>query len=271
MRLSIYSTVTDPDSRQDPWREALANYCDLADEVIVVNGGGPLQYDNSKVKFINYPWPQDWDWEEITKHMNAGLEKCTGDWAIRMDIDNFFHESDFDNIRAALISPAWAKVEVVSFLAYNITTVYRANVKGQRPLAINRAAYPDIRQGRIINEFSDLCYPVRTQGQQDGVYFGDKAKYQVSGVHYLNYDNTFRDIETARACWRRYLKPFGKFCNKFNGLNDEQGFQVFLDMIKGRQSLANKELRLKDHPVHIRDKVKNITPDKLGYALWNLI
>ena len=40
MKISIATTYTNPDERQDPWKEAMACYEDFADEVIVTGKTG---------------------------------------------------------------------------------------------------------------------------------------------------------------------------------------------------------------------------------------
>ena len=67
-------------------RSFSACYEDLADEVIVVGED----------------WPDTFSWPYIGQTFQKGLEKSTGDWAIRMDLDYFFHEKDFEYIRKFL-------------------------------------------------------------------------------------------------------------------------------------------------------------------------
>ena len=74
--LSIFTTMTNPDDRNDPWKEALNCYEELGDEVIVVGKN----------------WPFEFSWDEIGKTFQEGLDKSSSDWVIRMDIDYFFHE-----------------------------------------------------------------------------------------------------------------------------------------------------------------------------------
>ena len=50
----------------DPWKEALACYNDLADEV--VRSGED--------------WPYEFTWDYIGKVFNESYEKATGDWVI---------------------------------------------------------------------------------------------------------------------------------------------------------------------------------------------
>ena len=78
-KLSIATSYTDPESRMDPWKEALSCYEDLADEV--VRSG-----EN---------WPYEFTWDYIGKVFNESYKKASGDWVIRMDLDYFFHEKDF--------------------------------------------------------------------------------------------------------------------------------------------------------------------------------
>ena len=42
MKISVITTITNPEERQDRWQEALSCFCDFADEVIVVNVGKSL-------------------------------------------------------------------------------------------------------------------------------------------------------------------------------------------------------------------------------------
>ena len=73
--------MTNPEERNDPWEEALNCYKDFADEVIV-----------------GKDWPEEFLWDHIGKTFQQGLQ-TNGDWAIRMDLDYFFHENDMSYIK----------------------------------------------------------------------------------------------------------------------------------------------------------------------------
>ena len=88
MKISIFTTMTNPEERMDPWKESLACYEDFADEVIVVG-------ENFKNEFT---------WSDIGKMFTEGLNRSTGDWVLWMDIDNLFHEKDIDSLRNGLKS-----------------------------------------------------------------------------------------------------------------------------------------------------------------------
>ena len=85
-KLSIATTYTNPEERMDPWKEALTCYNDLADEVVRTGEN----------------WPYEFSWDYIGKTFNESYELATGDWVIRMDLDYFFHENDFQGIRKVL-------------------------------------------------------------------------------------------------------------------------------------------------------------------------
>src|SRR3990167_6540573 len=77
--------ITDPDARQDPWRESIAQALEIFDRVVVVCGA-----DTDAIMVINqFPghdiacpllhWPQpEWSYEELPRHLNAGLAVARG-------------------------------------------------------------------------------------------------------------------------------------------------------------------------------------------------
>ena len=44
MKLSIFTTMTDPESRMDPYREALKCYEEFADEAVIVGEDWPEEF-----------------------------------------------------------------------------------------------------------------------------------------------------------------------------------------------------------------------------------
>ena len=86
MKVSIFTTYTEPEKRRDPWEESLSCYRDYADEIIVTGKD----------------WPFEFKWDLIGKTFQQGLDESTGDWAIRMDIDYLFHEKHIDVLRPLL-------------------------------------------------------------------------------------------------------------------------------------------------------------------------
>jgi len=136
MKISVFTCVLNPDFWCFPYLEAIKSYLELADEVIIVDGGsndGSLEkihkiFDNDNPKtrcwvfdegggehfgasmdymeaveknikhinIIRLHWPWDFKQREFPLHLNYGLDNCTGDWVIKFDIDFVLH--DFDAI-----------------------------------------------------------------------------------------------------------------------------------------------------------------------------
>ena len=104
LNISIATTMTDPESRKDPWKEALQCYEDIADEVIITG----------------QDWQYDFMWNEIGEFFQEGFDKASGDWVIRMDLDYFFHENDILKIRKFL--ELNSNEPVIAFPQYQIFT-----------------------------------------------------------------------------------------------------------------------------------------------------
>ena len=111
--------MTDPESRRDPWKEALECYEDLADEIVITG-------DN---------WKYEFSWEQIGKFFQEGFDKASGDWVLRMDLDYFFHENDILKIRKFLNSNS--QEPVVAFPQYQIFSPDRYQVKTKLCIALN--------------------------------------------------------------------------------------------------------------------------------------
>lgn len=281
MKISIVTTITNPDKRQDRWREAINCYLDLADEVIVVDGGDESEiltinyakwvslHDNKKLKILSLPWPQDWNWIELPKHLNAGLDAATGDWVINLDIDRLMHKSDFLRLREHL------EIEtkpVVNISKITVVTPFKSFEKGQIPLCVNKGDYPDVGFGLASDMDTDLCYPIKKQTTYWEADFGSYElpvgklyKGTNSGIKFYNYDYFFKtkkaalyQFEQSGRAYQRFFrsKPFGR--DTFEQLRIEYGWK------------ANRVMTINDHPEYIRGAVQEVIDGKLKVVgnLW---
>jgi glycosyltransferase involved in cell wall biosynthesis len=108
MNISIYTFVKNGLHYDFHVVDMLKQHLDFADEIIVNEG---MSTDNTfeaimsispKIKIYRNEWdvtnPQSWS----RKFKNFARQKCTGDWCILLDCDEFIPEWEFENIRKRL-------------------------------------------------------------------------------------------------------------------------------------------------------------------------
>ena len=294
MKISVLTTITNPDDRQDKWIEAMQCYLDLADELVVVNGGTPATEELKKnllpkVKLVELPWPHAWNWIELPRHLNVGLQACTGDWVIKLDVDQFFHEDDIPKVREEL-----AKVPsnyiAVTFQKMSMAYEKKYYQKGGQPIAFRK--YPSIAIGKNLDRATDLCYPVQqtgvqvlyetminTQGQEIETNYkyyelpiGHDVKTGKIGLHFWNYDYFFKTQDFTRKEFWRFSQAYHRYFKSWQfGDSEEAAFQVFLNMLKGRYNRSPYEYTLEEHPKYIRKAVEELKPEQFGFNAWGLL
>ncbi len=289
MRISILTTITNPTERQDKYEQAICCYKDLADEVVVVDGSFSSNQDGQidvlgKTKIIYSHWPHEWNWIELPRHLNIGREQCTGDWIIRLDIDQFIHEKDFEEIYRRLKN-CLQSIDVMTF--QKKSTVYggRYYEKGGQAIAFRNRPY--IALGKDLDCDTDLCYPIKVLGveeisytgyttQKDRVFYFIKGKYKLpfgkslikerTGVSYWNYDYFFKTRGFIKEEFWRFSKAYYRYFKSWKfGKNKDEAFKVFMDMQKARYDKAPYTYKLEDHPKYIRKEVELLKPEQFGY------
>ena len=129
--------MTNPEERNDPWKEALNCYESFSDEVVIVGDD----------------WPKEFKFDLIGKYYQKGFDESSGDWVLRMDIDYFFHQNNLDRLRKYLIKNSDAPA--IRFPQYQFFTPDRYQIKTRLCIAINKKKYPNVK----FNGGGDLCLP----------------------------------------------------------------------------------------------------------------
>lgn len=280
IRISIFTTITNPTENQYAWEEALNNYLSFADEVIVVDGESNdgtkqdiliYQGMREKLKVIFSHWPQDkWDWSELPKHINLGFEQCTGDVAIKMDIDYLIHEKDFEYLRKRLELLVKNKFVLGSFIKFNVVNRELGYQKVEVANVVNMKFKKQIAFGRNMDKETDWCMPIyKKHLSETGVWEGrmvpDTHKLLL-GPDLYNYDYFFRTKEKAREIFWRFAKAYASRFDESWGSTEESSWQVFLKMMFAR--VQSQALRHVDHPKVIKDKVFHMTSNQFGFDNW---
>ena len=237
--------MTDPQSRNDPWQEALECYEYFADEVITVGSD----------------WPTDFEWDHIGKTFQKGFDQCTGDWVIRMDIDYFFHEKDRSKLRNTLFK--FKDFPVIAFPQYQIFTPDRYQIKTRICLAFNKNKFKNIR----LNGGGDLKLATI-----NGEMINPKKVPNVN-VPVYQYESTFRTKEIIKNDRARFAKAwlnyFGDIGDR-GGVNPSEAYEAWFEMVKDRYPKHNFKISPHQHPRFIKNKLLNIDKNQFGFDAFGL-
>ena len=243
--LSIFTSMTKPDERNDAWREALECYEDLADEVVIVGKN----------------WPYEFSWDYIGKVFQEGFDQCTSDWVIRMDIDYFFHEKDFSRIRNAINK--YKNYPMISFPQYQFFSYDRYQIKTRIGLAFNKKHFPNIK----LNGGGDL-----TLATIDGQLINPKNVPNLL-VPVYQYDSIFRTKEIIKEDRHRFAQAWYQFFNDYGdrgGRSQEEAFNAWYKMVKERYPKHSFKMNLNNHPKYIQKKLSSLNSQQFGYDIFGL-
>lgn len=262
MKLSVFTTATNPVSRGDLFDEAMDCYRDLADEVIYIDGSGDfkdgqkIQYEDKTIEVYSH-WPKEFSWKLIGNQFQKGYEACTGDWVIHADLDFIFHQDDFERIRRACEDNPEAPA--LSFWKYQFILPDRYNLKSRLVIAVNKKKYGD----RIrFDSGGDLCQP-----SLDGANIRPDDVPQ-SRVPIYNYEKILKTKEQVMddvgRMERAYRRHFNETQYGSDG-TDEHAYKLWLKAQLGKFAKPQKTIPLSSHPKYIQKTIKNLTPEQFGY------
>jgi len=280
--------ITDPVRREDKWKQAIDCYLSLADEVVVVYGNGKKDEwllsstykdrvpSGKELKVVDVPWPYEWNWIELPRHLNIGLDECTGDFIIRFDIDQFMSKDEFSNLKQEIEKKCPNDVNVVSIQQMNTIYKKRFHLKVDKLIILRGSAKKKIRFGKMIGGKTDLCQLVEVQTYEkvDGYKLpvGTKPTHFRTGRHFWNYNYLFKTKGPALEELMRFSRAHERYFGEHIwGTTKEQALERFLKMMKGRYENAIHTYKLYDQPEHIRNEVENLRPEQFGHSAWGLL
>lgn len=267
MKLSIFTTVTNPLARGDNYADALACYRELADQVVQVDGKEYPYPEDMLVATMEhnvmYPdsiivanhWPKEFSWEFIGQQFQRGYDACTGDWVIMADIDFIFHENDFARIRQLMIDNP--NKPAMSFYKWQFIQPDRYNLKSRLVIAVNKRLLGDRLK---FDSGGDLCRP-SIDGQEINPDYAME-----SGVALWNYDKLLKteaqvrdDVGRMARAWTRH------FGNTTLGTDEESAYIEWAKMMFGRYQKPQQKIPLSAHPRFVQETIKNLRPEQFGY------
>ena len=133
MKLSIYTAMKDGIVNDYHCEAMLRHHLPLADEIIVNEGFSSdstyqrIRNIDPKIKIFRSEWEKPKDLAWCVGFKDAARLKCTGDWCIHLDADEFIPDWEFQSIREHLASTDEIMVPVKFINFYANYRVYHAN------------------------------------------------------------------------------------------------------------------------------------------------
>ena len=245
MKISIATTYTDPDKRQDPWKEAMSCYEDFADEVIVTGEN----------------WPYEFSWDYIGKTFNEGFKKSTGDWVLRMDIDYFIHENDMKKIKQVLLK--YREYPAICFPQYQFFLPNRFQLKTRLCIALNKKKYPNIE----LNGGGDMCLATLNSKL---ITARDVPN---TNIPIYQYDSMFRNKNVIAEDRSRFAKAWFNYFGNFDdrgGSDPDKAFNAWYKSVETKFQFHTNKFNLDNHPKYIKNKIFNLNDDQFGHSGFGL-
>lgn len=264
MKISIFTTLTNPRVRGDNAKDALKCYEELADEIVIVNGNGTKDSrQDGKFKTIFKKWPKEFSWEFIGRQFQRGYEACSGDWVIHCDLDFIFHENDFEKIREAC--EIYNDQPAFTMLKRQFILPDRYNLKSRLVVAVNKGKFGE----RIrFDSGGDLAQPsINSKYIEPGTVPDVK-------IPIWNYEKLTKSkeqiAEDQGRMERAWFRHFGKYQMGSDGTN-QSALEKWLKAQEGKFNKPQEKIKLEDHPKYIQETIKNLTLEQWGYSGFGLI
>jgi glycosyltransferase involved in cell wall biosynthesis len=197
MKLSIYTCVKDAIYWDLHALAMLKHHLPLADEIVVNEGYSTdgtfeaIQDLDPKIKVFRSHWPKPGGLNWYNSFKDEARRRCTGDWCMLVDCDEFVPEWDFERLRARLST---AKEDLLSVSVINFYGNYR--VFHARPQASNWPAKKMIlsRNRTDVEAWGDGAN-VRIAGQR-------LAWPETEGEFVIHHFGMVRHAPRLREKWR---------------------------------------------------------------------
>lgn len=243
--LSIFTTFTEPELRNDPWREAIECYENFADEIIIQGKD----------------WPNEFEFKYIGEVFQEGFNKSNNDWVMRMDIDYFLHENSKEKIYKSL--KKYNDYPAIAMPQYQFFCADRFHLKTRLCLILNKKKFPNIK----LNGGGDKCLASLNNE------LIDPSKVPNINVPIFQYDSIFRTkkiIAEDRARFARaWFRTFGNYGSR-GGPTSELAFDAWFNDISSKFKKHTNKFNVEQHPIYIKNKLKNLKPDQFGYSAFGL-
>lgn len=244
--LSIVTSMTNPEERGDPWKEALNCFKDYSDEIIIKGDD----------------WPYEFKWDHIGKTFESGFHDASGDWVLVMSLDYFFHEKYKEKLLNSL--EKYKDSPAIAFPQYQFFTPYNYSVKTRIALALNKKKF-----GNSIGYTggADLCLATL-----------DNKVIDIRSIPNINiplfqYDFCFKTKKMIAEDRARFARAWYREFNNYNGRGGptlEEAYDAWFKNIKKKIIFHTHKIKIENHPIYLKDKLKEIKEDQFGFDSFGL-
>ena len=274
--ISAFVNITNPETGGYPYLESIKSYSELADEIVVVDGGttdGSLEKIRKipKVKVIEgETWDRDFDWNIIGRNQQIGYENCQYNWRMLFAVDFILHEKYINKIKEE-VKTAKKSQPAIFIDRINVLNRERAVSRGDTPWLVNSGHVAPLGYGRN-SEHSSFASPIIIKGQDRNGYYGeainkDNSGGMMSGAKIYCYDYFFMIAEQIKEQRERFNSSMMRFEGR-KPFTRKIYYELFLKQARERMKHSSP---FGDHSKHIKGKINKMTPEMWGYNNWNLI
>ena len=155
MKLSLYTFVRNGLKYDFHVVEMLKHHLPLVDELIVNEGYSTdgtferITNIDPKIKVFQTRWGEQTAWSGTRQFKNQARKRCTGDWCVYLDCDEFIPEWQFEPLRRRLADTAedLIAIDVINF--YANYRVFHANPE-KPPLGLAQAGHSPQSPGHRV-------------------------------------------------------------------------------------------------------------------------
>ncbi len=228
-KISTYVCVCEPDKMGFPIREAVKSYLSFSDEVIVIYGREEESSMNDLIRlsdkikiYVTNQWPVDWHYDHMCTHLQLGLNKCTGDYAIKMDADCIFNDEYGDKIRESILD---FNGHILNFNRYSYYYKKGFDRKEVHVLyCLNTTLLKKQNIEYFISNHSGSNLPMlnihKSECSESDIVLGRVNNPKLCPI---NYDDTFLTMEQALEKWFY----FNSACKKKNNYDEKSSKSRF--------------------------------------------
>jgi glycosyltransferase involved in cell wall biosynthesis len=231
MKLSLYTCVKNGLFYDYHVVDMIKHHLPLFDEIIIYDGNSTdgtaevLRDIDSKVKLFSGDWgsPTHQDW--FADFKNEARQRCTGDWCVLLDPDEFIPEWEFERFRETMAKSDYPIIRLDWIHFYGNYKVYNARPEKKRWAVYKYQAHRNVADFEVWGDGSNV-------GPKSKDYTGLVSPEQFVCHHFgmVRYPSRLRQklrvVHGAKSAIRRWI-PIPSFV--FNLLPYDWFDKDFLD------------------------------------------